>query len=625
MEDIQNTKPQAPGQPSSLDEFLDLRSRQDTLRFAILGHLHDGKTTLLERLASESRQLDTHGATTPSRKAASAQTSGPDTRQPDRPAAPPAQGATTEATYRYFSTPRRNFMACDAPGHEHHTRNAVAAASLANIAVIVVDASIGLTTQTRRHARLAALFGVRRIALAINKMDAAGFDPQVFREIERAFLTFADKLTFEHVTAIPISALHGDNIATRSHRTPWYAGPTLLAYLETVPLNPPTDDRFVFPVQLTGQTPDGTPSLGGTVASGHIAVGDEIRVTASGQTARVKAIITLDGNPASARSGAAIRIVPDSKLDAARGDVLASADAPLEMTDQFEATLIWTHEDAGLVGRSYDLKLNSQWTDASITSIKHCIDVDTGTHESRRQLRLNDIATCNLALGRAVVFDAYRNSPTLGGFILVDRFSRATVAAGLISHNLRRAQNIHRQALSITRNDRERLNGHKGKVIWFTGYSGSGKSTVANALEKELHAQGRHTYILDGDNIRQGLNRDLGFTDADRVENIRRVAEVAKLMMDAGLIVMTAFISPFRAEREMARQLIGKENFVEVFMDTPLDICEQRDPKGLYKKARAGQLPNMTGINSPYERPTNPEITFGPKSAIGEILALISH
>ena len=336
-------------------------------------------------------------------------------------------------------------------------------------------------------------------------------------------------------------------------------------------------------------------------------MGDTLRVTASGQTATLAQIVTADGDLKEARAGDALTLVLDREVDASRGDVIALAEQPLEITDQFEATLVWMRDEPGLMGRAYEIKLANQWASASITSLKYRVDVNTQTHESCKQLGLNDIAVVNLAMGKPLVFDAYSENPALGGFILVDKFTHATVAAGMICHNLRRAQNVHRQALSISREDREHLNGHKGKVIWFTGLSGSGKSTIANELEKALHAQGKRTYILDGDNIRQGLNKDLGLTDADRVENIRRVAEVAKLMMDAGLIVMTAFISPFRAKREIARELIGADNFVEVFVDTPLDVCEQRDPKGLYKKARSGQLPNMTGINSPYELPLNPD------------------
>ncbi|EHL22747.1 sulfate adenylyltransferase subunit 1 / adenylylsulfate kinase [Acidovorax sp. NO-1] len=492
------------------------------------------------------------------------------------------------------------------------------------MAVILIDARHGLQTQTRRHARLVSLMGIRHVVLAINKMDLVRFDAQAFKSIQDDFCTFANNLRFETLTAVPLSALHGDNVTTRSPHTPWYSGPTLMGYLETVPIPTATDQRFVFPVQCVNRPHSDFRGFSGTVASGRVVVGSLVRITASGQTARVNRIVTTNGDAPEALAGNAITLVLDTEVDASRGDILASADAPLEMTDQFTATVIWMHEDAGMVGRSYELKLANQWAGASLTHIKHRLNVNTGAHESCQQLGLNDIAECNVALSRPLVFDAYTTSHTLGGFILVDRFSQATVAAGLITHSLRRAQNVHRQALSIARQDRERLNGHKGKVIWFTGLSGSGKSTIANALEKELHAQGKRTYILDGDNIRQGLNRDLGFTDADRVENIRRVAEVAKLMMDAGLIVMTAFISPFQAEREMARELIGVENFTEVFVDTPLLVCEQRDPKGLYKKARSGLIPNMTGINSPYELPTQPDVVINstiikPQDAVEQI------
>jgi bifunctional enzyme CysN/CysC len=362
----------------------------------------------------------------------------------------------------------------------------------------------------------------------------------------------------------------------------------------------------VFPVQWVNRPNASFRGFSGTLASGPLKVGDALRVTASGQTALLARIVTADGELSTAQANDAVTLVLDREVDASRGDVLALADKPLDMTDQFEATLVWMHEEPGLTGRSFDIKLCNQWASASITNLKYRVDVNTQAHESCKQLVLNDIAVANLALSKPLTVAPYDDNATLGGFILVDKYSHATVAAGMIRHNLRRAQNVHRQALTISREDRERLNGHKGKVIWFTGLSGSGKSTIANALEKELHDLGQRTYILDGDNVRQGLNKDLGFTDADRVENIRRVAEVAKLMMDAGMIVMTAFISPFRAEREMARELIGQENFVEVFVDTPLAVCEQRDPKGLYKKARNGQIPNMTGISSPYEIPENP-------------------
>jgi bifunctional enzyme CysN/CysC len=598
---------------SNLGGWLAQQAQQDTLRFITCGSVDDGKSTLIGRLLWESHYVfdDQMAALTADSKRHGTQ--GPNIDLAllvDGLTAEREQGITIDVAYRFFGTARRKFIVADTPGHEQYTRNMVTGASTADLAVILIDARKGLLTQTRRHAHLVSLMGIRHVALAINKMDLVGFDAKAFERIEHDFGTLAEGLQFDSVTAIPISALLGDNVTTRSANASWYNGPTLLGYLETVHIHSATDPRLVFPVQYINRPQADFRGLSGTVASGRIAVGNTVRVTASGQTAKIKRIIAPDGDAPEALAGSAITVVLDKELDASRGDILARADTPLEMTDQFAATVIWMHEDQGMVGRSYELKLANQWAGASLTSIKHRIDVNTGAHEACRELGLNDIALCNLALSRPVVFDAYAKSHTIGGFILVDRFSRATVAAGLITHNLRRADNVHRQALSITRQDRELLNGHKGKVVWFTGLSGSGKSAISNALEKELHAQGRRTYILDGDNIRQGLNRDLGFTDADRVENIRRVAEVAKLMMDAGLIVMTAFISPFRQERELARSLIGSENFVEVYVATPLAVCEQRDPKGLYKKARSGLLPNMTGLTSPYEPPDRPDMTI---------------
>ena len=611
---------------ATLDDWLTQQSTQDRLRFITCGSVDDGKSTLIGRLLWESQQIFEDQLTALATDSKRHGTQGDQLDLAllvDGLAAEREQGITIDVAYRFFSTPKRKFIVADTPGHEQYTRNMVTGASTADVAVILIDARQGVLAQTRRHAYLVALMGIRHIALAINKMDLIGFDAHAFQNIVDAFQQLAKPLGFESVTAIPLSALKGDNITTRSANTPWYSGPTLLGYLETIDPKKAPSQQFALPVQWVNRPHAEFRGFSGTITSGQIAVGDKVRITASGQTAQVKSIVTFDGEPAQARANEAITLVLDKEIDASRGDVLTSADMPLDMTDQFEATLIWMHEEAGLIGRSYELKLAHQWAGASITSIKHRININTGSHEPCKKLELNDIAVCKIALSRPVAFSSHITSQTLGGFILIDRFNQNTVAAGLISHNLRRAQNVHRQALSITRQDREQLNGHPGKVIWFTGLSGSGKSTIANALEKELHAQGKRTYILDGDNIRQGLNKDLGFTDADRVENIRRVAEVAKLMMDAGLIVMTAFISPFRAEREMARQLIGDENFIEVFVDTPLEICEQRDPKGLYKKARSGQIPNMTGINSPYEIPENPNITYGSKSSIQEIMALL--
>jgi bifunctional enzyme CysN/CysC len=476
----------------------------------------------------------------------------------------------------------------------------------------LVDARAGLLTQTKRHAFLTSMVGIRHVVLAINKMDLIDFNANAYEKICQTFEAFAKPLGFASVTPIPLSALKGDNITQRSQNMPWYKGPTLMGYLETVDTfhTVNTGSAFVFPIQWVNRPDSNFRGFSGTVAQGTVSVGDTIRVTASGQTAQVDEIVTLDGPLQAAKAGQAITLTLDCEIDASRGDVMSSADSPLEMTDQFEATLVWLHTDAGLPGRNYDLKLATQWATASITQIKHRIDINTLAHEAVTQLQLNDITLCTLATSKPIVFDRYASCQMLGSFILVDRFTHATMGAGMISHSMRRAQNVHKQSLTITQADRERLNGHKGKVLWFTGLSGSGKSTLANALEIKLHAIGQRTYILDGDNIRQGLSKDLGFTDADRVENIRRIAEVAKLMVDAGMIVMTAFISPFRQERNMAKELIGPENFIEVYVDTSLEVCEQRDVKGLYKKARSGSIPNMTGINSPYEAPTKPDFAM---------------
>ena len=598
---------------ATIHEWMAQQAQQDLLRFITCGSVDDGKSTLIGRLLWESQQVFDDQLTALQADSKRHGTQGQDidfALLVDGLAAEREQGITIDVAYRFFATPRRKFIVADTPGHEQYTRNMVTGASTADAAVLLIDARQGVLTQTRRHAYLVSLVGIKQVILAVNKLDLVGYQQAVFDAIVADFHTLAQPLGFTSITPIPLSALKGDNITERSRHTPWYQGPTLMGCLETLPITQPVHNKAVFPVQWVNRPNASFRGFSGTLAAGQLKVGDLIRVTASGQTATLSRMVTADGDLSVAHAGVAVTLVLDREVDASRGDVLALAEQPLEMTDQFEATLVWMHDEPGHMGRAYELKLANQWASASLTSLKYQVNVNTQAHESCKQLTLNDIAVANLALSKPVVFAPYDDNCTLGGFILVDKFTHATVAAGMIRHNLRRAQNVHRQALSITRADRERLNGHKGKVIWFTGLSGSGKSTLANALEKELHAQGKRTYILDGDNIRQGLNKDLGFTDADRVENIRRVAEVAKLMMDAGLIVMTAFISPFRAEREMARELIGAENFIEVFVDTPLDVCEQRDPKGLYKKARSSQLPNMTGINSPYEPPAQPDMVI---------------
>jgi bifunctional enzyme CysN/CysC len=608
-----STQRALPPKAATIHEWMTGQTQQDLLRFITCGSVDDGKSTLIGRLLWESQQIFDDQLTALQADSKRHGTQGQDIDLAllvDGLAAEREQGITIDVAYRFFATPRRKFIVADTPGHEQYTRNMVTGASTADVAVLLIDARQGVLTQTRRHAYLVSLVGIKQIILAVNKMDLVGYKPEVFDAIVADFHTLAQSLGFTGVTSIPLSALKGDNITERSRHTPWFQGPTLMGCLETIHIERPTQSKAVFPVQWVNRPNASFRGFSGTLASGELAVGEQLRVTASGQTATLARIVTAEGDLPTAHAGDAITLVLDREVDASRGDVIALADQPLEITDQFEATLVWMHDETGHIGRAYELKLANQWASASLTSLKYRVNVNSQAHESCKQLALNDIAVANLALSKPLVFAPYDESRTLGGFILVDKFTHATVAAGMIRHNLRRAQNVHRQALSITREDRERLNGHKGKVIWLTGLSGSGKSTIANALEKELHAQGKRTYILDGDNVRQGLNKDLGFTDADRVENIRRVAEVAKLMMDAGLIVMTAFISPFRAEREMARELVGAEHFIEVFVDTPLDECERRDPKGLYKKARSGQLPNMTGINSPYEPPAQPDMVI---------------
>jgi bifunctional enzyme CysN/CysC len=596
----------------------DVVEEQDTLRFITCGSVDDGKSTLIGRLLWETGQLYDDQLDSLRSDSARHGTQGAsldfalllDGLEAER-----EQGITIDVAYRFFSTPTRRFIVADTPGHAQYTRNMVTGASTADTAVLLVDARYGLQTQTLRHIRLVALMGVRHVALAINKIDLVPDVQDVFDATRAAFHAFADPLGFTGVQAIPVSALHGDNVVQSSTRTPWYKGPSLLAYLAAVDATSSMAGGFVFPVQWVNRPDADFRGYSGTVVRGRVQVGDAVRVTASGQVTAVSEILTADGTRAHAQAGDAVTLRLCDAVDVARGDVLSLQDAPLQTTDHFEATLVWLHEEPGLAGRRYDIKLATQWTGASITTVKHRVEIDTGKPGAATSLQLNDIAVCTLATHHPLTFDTYRDCRALGAFILVDHTSHATVAAGMVRHDLRRAQNVHRQALTIGRVDREALHGHRGRVVWFTGLSGSGKSTIANALEVALHARGRRTYILDGDNVRQGLNRDLGFTDADRVENIRRVAEVARLMLDAGLIVLTAFISPFAREREMARELVGAAHFLEVHVNTSLAVCEARDPKGLYRKARRGELPNMTGIHSVYEPPERPDLVLGGDSA----------
>jgi bifunctional enzyme CysN/CysC len=612
---------------TTIEEFLKHQQQQDLLRFITCGSVDDGKSTLIGRLLWESQQLFDDQLATLESESIKYGTQGNDidfALLVDGLAAEREQGITIDVAYRFFSTSKRKFIVADTPGHEQYTRNMVTGASTADVALILVDARQGLLTQTRRHTYLCSLMGIKHIVLAINKMDLVDYRAEIYSQIEESFNLFSQSFGFESITVIPLSALRGDNITSRSSRTPWYRGPTLIGYLETINFVQDVNCKFAFPVQWVNRPNSSFRGFSGSVTQGSIKVGQEIRIIASGQTAHVADIVTFDGSLTECSKGDAVTITLDKEIDASRGDVICWADFPIETTDHFEANIIWLHEQKGLIGRTYEIKLATQNAAASLTTIKYRQDINTLSHEACTEISLNDICVCNIKTSKPLVFEKYEDSKPLGSFILIDRYTHATVAAGLIRHNLRRAQNVHRQALTINRESRELLNGHPGQVIWLTGLSGSGKSTIANALEISLYKQGMRTYILDGDNIRQGLNKDLGFTDADRVENIRRVAEVAKLMMDAGLIVITAFISPFRQEREMARELIGQASFVEIFVDTPLDICEQRDPKGLYKKARAGQLPNMTGIGSLYEAPINPAIKVDGAQSVEDTVEAIS-
>lgn len=520
------------------------------------------------------------------------------------------QGITIDVAYRFFATPTRRFIVADTPGHEQYTRNMVTGASNAQVAVLLVNAQQGVLVQTRRHAYLAALMGIRQVVLAVNKMDLVDFSEPHYRQILEQFAQFAQSLDLENITAVPLSALEGDNVTRPSARMPWYTGPTLLSYLETLPLEETQPGGLIFPVQWVNRPDADFRGYSGTVARGKVHPGELLRVTASGQTAQVTEIVTMDGLLPLATQGQAVTLRLNREVDISRGDVLTRASEPLEVADQFSATLVWLAETEGFAGRSYDLKLATQWTQATLTSLRHRIDVNTLTHLPAPKLALNDLAQVHIATLKPLALAPYSQSRAMGSFLLVDRFTQATVAAGMVQHSLRRAQNVHRQALSIDRNQRETLSGHPARVVWFTGLSGSGKSTIANALEVALYQQGWRTYLLDGDNLRHGLNQDLGFSDADRVENVRRVAEVARLMFDAGLVVLVALISPFRRERELARQQIGEGHFLEVFVDTPLEVCEARDPKGLYHKARSGQLPNLSGVGSVYEPPEDPDLVL---------------
>lgn len=594
--------------------YLHQHQHKTMLRFITCGSVDDGKSTLIGRLLYDSKMIfeDQLASLERDSKTIGTQAGEIDfALLVDGLAAEREQGITIDVAYRFFATDKRKFIVADTPGHEQYTRNMVTGASTADLAVILIDARQGVLTQTRRHSYLVHLLGIRNIVLAINKMDLVGYSEDRFHEIVRDYSQFARQIGMEAFLPIPISGLKGDNIVSHSPAMPWYQGPALLAHLEEAPVNTSRmqDGAFRMPVQWVNRPNLDFRGFAGQIGSGAVRPGDAIRVLPSGKTTTVKAIVSFDGDLPLAVAGQSVTLTFADEVDCSRGDVITAADAPCEVADQFEATLIWMAEAEMLPGRPYLLKIGTQTVTATVTEPKYEVNVNTLDHLAAKTLSLNAIGVVNLSTDRPIPFESYQANPDLGGFILIDRMTNATVAAGLIHFALRRSQNIHWQALDINREAHAAQKNQKPAVVWFTGLSGSGKSTIANLVEKKLHAMGKHTFLLDGDNVRHGLNRDLGFTDADRVENIRRVGEVAKLMTDAGLIVLTAFISPFRAERRMVRELMAEGEFMEIFVDTPLDVAEARDVKGLYRKARAGQLKNFTGIDSPYEVPEAPELT----------------
>jgi bifunctional enzyme CysN/CysC len=598
--------------PSAVRDYMAAQERKSLLRFLTCGSVDDGKSTLIGRLLSDTKQIFEDQLAALEADSRKHGTTGDDidfALLVDGLEAEREQGITIDVAYRFFATPKRKFIVADTPGHEQYTRNMATGASTADLAVVLVDARQGVLRQTRRHSIIASMLGIRHIALAVNKIDLVAFDRQVFERIEEDYRQFANDLGFRSIVAIPLSARHGDNVSRRSANMPWYAGPTLVEHLETVVV----DDvaarlPFRFPVQYVNRPNLDFRGFAGTVASGSVAQGDEVVVAKSGKTAHVKRIVVQGGDLAVATAGQAVTLVLDEEVEVSRGNMLVAPDARPQVADQFSANLVWFDEQPMLPGRSYILRTETDQVSATVTELKHRINVNDLGREAAKALALNEVGVCNISTRIPIAFDKFSENRATGSFILIDRITNATVGAGMIQYALRRAENIHWQSLDVGKRARADLKHQRPAVFWFTGLSGSGKSTIANLLEKKLHAAGRHTYLLDGDNIRHGLNRDLGFTDADRVENIRRVAEVAKLMADAGLIVIVSFISPFKAERRMARELMAGGEFIEVFVDTPFEECARRDPKGLYARALKGEIKNFTGVDSPYEAPENPEI-----------------
>lgn len=594
--------------------YLKSQEEKDLLRFITCGSVDDGKSTLIGRLLYDSKLIfeDQLASVTADSKKVGTQGGEIDLALlVDGLQAEREQGITIDVAYRFFSTDRRKFIVADTPGHEQYTRNMATGASSAELAIILIDARKGILTQTRRHSFIVSLLGIRHVILAVNKMDLVDWDSGTFEAISGAYREFAHDLDIHDVTCIPVSALTGDNVFDASPNMPWYQGPTLLDVLETVDVSTDVAERaFRMPVQWVNRPNLDFRGFSGTIASGTVRPGDRIMACPSERTSTISRIVTLDGDLDVAIAGQSITLVLDDEIDVSRGDILADAEQAPDSTDQFAGHLIWMHDEPLLPERQYLMKIGTKMTTVQITDLRHKINVNTMEHVAGKTLELNEVAYCNFALDQAIAFDSYKDVRETGGFILIDRFTNGTVGAGMIDFGLRRATNLTWHELEVGKELRARQKGQKPCILWFTGLSGSGKSTTADKVEQKLAALGRHSYLLDGDNVRHGLNKDLGFTDVDRVENIRRVAEVSRLFVDSGLIVLVSFISPFQDERRMARELVAEGEFIEVFVDTPIELCEQRDPKGLYKKARAGEIKNFTGIDSDYEPPENAEIVL---------------